>query len=176
MGDGTVAGVRIVADGEFGECVAGHLRALLASGAAPASGRIRVRASWRDVPAEFAAFGAATGSAPWLPIALGHPYIRVGPLFVTGRAPCPACYATRVRQHGNPVDEEVGRRLADDPRLGVRGFLPHQSMIAAGLAVDLMRDEEAGRVAVVDCRTDEVASWHLVPAEACPGCGPGARR
>jgi hypothetical protein len=181
MDQDTVADVRIVACGDFGTSVATHLRSLLALPGgrermvSRSDGRIGVRASWRDVPAEFEAFGAGH-PGPWLPVALAHPYIRVGPLFVPGHAPCHTCFLTRVRQHENAVDAEISQRLAEDSSLGVRGFLPHQSMIAAGLALALMRGEERGLVTVIDCRTDEMTSWHVVPAEQCPGCDDGRER
>lgn len=165
--------VRVAADGDFGAAVAEDLRHLVASATEPVRAawpRVDVRASWRDVPDEFAAFGAAARPAPWLPVAVAHPYIRVGPLFVPGRAPCHSCFRARARQHEDPVEEEIRWRLAADPALGVRGFPPHQSMLAAGLALALLRGEERGTVTVIDCRTDEVATWRVVPAEQCPGC------
>ncbi|MCO5991791.1 TOMM precursor leader peptide-binding protein [Actinoallomurus rhizosphaericola] len=179
MDDDTATDVRITADGDFGAAFAEHLRGLLASAGGPVRAgtpRIDVRASWRDVPSEFAAFGAAERPAPWLPVAVAHPYIRVGPLFVSGRAPCHTCFRARTRQHEDPVEEEIRQRLAADPGLGVRGFLPHQSMIAAGLALALLQGEERGTVAVIDCRTDEVATWRVTPAEQCPGCDDGTDR
>ncbi|MFC4531076.1 TOMM precursor leader peptide-binding protein [Sphaerisporangium dianthi] len=188
MDDATAVDVRIVADGDFGVVVAEHLRSLLAMAGRPArvarepalefaaGGGFGVRASWRDLPVEFEAFAEAARPAPWLPIAMASPYIRVGPVFVHGRAPCHTCYRSRVRQHESLVEEEIRGRLAVNPRLGVRGFSPHHCMIAAGLALALMDGGEHGAVAAVDCRTDEVTPWRVVPAERCPGCDEGAGR
>ncbi|GGL05253.1 TOMM precursor leader peptide-binding protein [Sphaerisporangium melleum] len=185
-GASPVADLRIVADGDFGTSVAGHLRTLVAAAGGrarvahdpvpgfAAGGRFGVRASWRDLPAEFAAFGRAAHPVPWLPIAPAPPYIRVGPVFVPGRPPCHTCYLARLRQHESPADEEIRLRLAADPHLGVRGFPPHQAMMAAGLALALLTGGDRGTVAVIDCRTDEVTRWRVVPADRCPGCGDGA--
>ncbi|WP_193318492.1 TOMM precursor leader peptide-binding protein [Nonomuraea phyllanthi] len=183
--------VRIVAGGAFGRAVAHHLRALLAYARRPvevarepmrvppgrfvAGGAFAVRAAWRDVGAEFEAFATAAGQArvPWLPVAMGHPYLRVGPAVVPGVSPCHACYLTRARQHGTSADPALEEAMTADDKLGVRGFPPHLSMLAAGLALSLIRDAEAGRagrIMTIDTRTDEVNSWRVVPCHGCPGC------
>ncbi|WP_214324510.1 TOMM precursor leader peptide-binding protein [Nonomuraea sediminis] len=160
--------------GDFGHSFAEQLRALLAGtgrtvrvAGEPGPG-FAVRAAWRDVPAEFEAF-AATARTPWLAVAQAHPYLRVGPAVVPGIAPCHECYLTRVRQHG-PADG-VEAALAAHPEVGVGGFAPHQVMMAAGMALALIDTAEAGTLVTIDCRTDEVVSWRVVPAHACRGCG-----
>ncbi len=192
--------VRIATDGAFGAEVAGHLADLLqlAGGSAevvpePPAGELAgfvsgvdvcVRASWRDVLAESAqlATAALTAGRTFLPVAFAHPYVRVGPLVVPGRAPCHRCYAVRVRQHANAVGEQNAvndayeRALRRDPGLGVTGYPPHVAAIAAGLAFDMLVALDGvprtGWVARVDCGTDEVRRWRLSPATACPVCGP----
>ncbi|MEV0390008.1 TOMM precursor leader peptide-binding protein [Nonomuraea sp. NPDC050643] len=193
------ADVRIVTSGDFGSSVADHLRALLTPVGGPvriarepvshppaflAGAGLCVRAAWRDVRAEFEAFASAARSArvPWLPVTLRHPYIRIGPAVVFGLGPCHGCYLTRAGQHDQAADAVtagIEQALTADPHLGVRGIPPHQSMLAAGLALSLAREMEGGRTGTlmtIDCRTDEVASWRVVPAEGCPDCDEGAGR
>src|SRR4051794_27194336 len=113
-----MTGYRIVADGPFGIAVAERLATQLTAMAdtvqvarepldaesLPAfltGGEVAVRASWREVTAEFARFAAAAAvvGRPWLGVAASPARIRVGPAYVPGQVPCHDCYAARVRQH-----------------------------------------------------------------------------
>jgi hypothetical protein len=183
--------VRIVASGDFGWTVADHLGILLRYVERPvqvarepmstpperfmAGCAFGIRAAWRDMGTEFETFAKAARSAgvPWLPIALGHPNIRIGPAVVPGAAPCHACYLARARQHDTSPNATLEQALTADTQLGVRGFPPHLSMLAAGLALSLIRGAEAGRTGrlmTINSRTGEVGSWRVVPCQDCPEC------
>jgi bacteriocin biosynthesis cyclodehydratase domain-containing protein len=192
--------VRIVADGAFGREVADHLAALLwltgrAASVDPVpldgdpSGLFSgadacVRASWRDIRAEWneSAEAALIAGRTFLPIAFAHPYVRVGPAVAPGLAPCHRCYSLRARQHANlvgdpnPVNDEYERALARDVRLGVTGYPPHIAAMAAGLAVTMLGAAGGrplvGWVARIDCGTDEVQNWRVIPTHGCQVCGP----
>jgi bacteriocin biosynthesis cyclodehydratase domain-containing protein len=157
-------------------------------------GDFSIRASWRDVRAEldeFAAAAAASGR-PWLPVTSAHPYVRIGPAVVPGLAPCYACYSARVRQHADAAGTlgslgglGLGDQLQDAftqlSELGVTGHPPHVAAVAAGLALIMLRaacggdaPATAGRVALIDCDTDAIRWWQVIPAHGCPECGPAA--
>jgi hypothetical protein len=183
-------GVGVVASGDFGWAVAGAVRALLTRTSRPVriarepmalpsgcfiEGGFGIRAAWRDVHSEFESFASAARSVrvPWLPVALDHPYVRIGPAVIPDGAPCHLCYLARVRQHGSPLDAEIQQAQDADAQLGVRGFPPHLAMLAAGLALPMMHAAEAGRggmLVTINSHTDEVSTWRVVPCHDCPGC------
>jgi bacteriocin biosynthesis cyclodehydratase domain-containing protein len=200
--DSREGGVRIVADGRFGAEVAEHLAALLrvdgrgvqvapgplGAGLADflAGGELCVRASWRDIDAEFAEFAdaAMTARRAFVPVAFAHPYVRVGPAIAAGLAPCHGCYSIRARQFADAedsVNDECERALGRDPRLGVSGHPPHVAAMAAGLVLGMLTPPgapgapvRAGRLVRIDCGTDEVRTWPVVSVHGCPVCGPVA--
>lgn len=177
----------LTADGSFGEDVARRLVGLLAldgrmakigSEAAIGSAGFVVRASWRDVETEWDLFAAEAANAgvPWLPVAFDGTRVRVGPAVIPGRAPCYACYRVRVRQH-DVASPEVDSALLADPAVGVREYPPHVAVMAAGLALVLLRAvadgaRSTGQLCMIDCDTDGLDWWHVVPAHACPECDP----
>jgi bacteriocin biosynthesis cyclodehydratase domain-containing protein len=177
--------VLIVTDGAFGEDVARRLVGLLAldgrtaaigAEAGTGSASIAVRASWRDVEAEWDLFAAEVADAgvPWLPVAYDGTQVRVGPGVIPGGAPCYSCYRARVRQH-NVASPEFDPALLADPALGVREYPPHVAAMAAGLALVLLRAvadgaSGTGQLYTIDCDTDGIDWWHVVPAHACPEC------
>jgi bacteriocin biosynthesis cyclodehydratase domain-containing protein len=192
--------VRIVVDGAFGAEVADHLGVLIRSAggiteviseslevrpdAAATGADLLVRASWRDIGTEFDVYAeAALGSArPFIPVAYGHPYVRIGPAVVPGGVPCHRCHAVRARQHAtaeDAVNAECEVAMAADARLGVAGYPPHIAAVAAGSVLALLRPSgrdgptvRTGRMTRIDCVTDEVVSWPVVAVHGCPVCGP----
>jgi bacteriocin biosynthesis cyclodehydratase domain-containing protein len=186
--------VSIVADGGFGRALAGTVRALLGGGrcsvSPPGEGLgaffaeagFAMRASWRDVRSEFEAFAAAADAArvPWLAVAAGPGHIRVGPVVVSGAAPCHACFLRRVRQHeADGRAEEIQRAYEARRGLGVNGYAPHHVALAAGQALSLCGQASGpgtlvvGEVRFIDCQTDEVARLEIAPAQGCGTCDPG---
>jgi bacteriocin biosynthesis cyclodehydratase domain-containing protein len=188
--------IQILADGRFGDAVAGGLvRLLTMSGRTArvvserprelssflAADGLAIYASWRDVAAEFEEFAdaAKTAQRPWLPVAFSHPHIRVGPAVVPGLAPCYACYSIRVRQHswvsGLGRDADLEQALNGDRQLGVEGFPPHVAAMAAGLTLAMLGaaagQAQVGQVGLIDCDTDSIRLWQVVPVDACPVCG-----
>jgi bacteriocin biosynthesis cyclodehydratase domain-containing protein len=192
------ATVQIIADGPFGRATADCLSGLLAIaghragvGHTPLGERLAgfitdgdfcVRASWRDVRSEFDEFATATCLAqrPWIPVALAHPHVRVGPMVVPGVAPCYFCYAARSRQHGGAaatLKDELDRAATRDPMLAVTGYPPHAAAIAAGLAMVMLRTARGGnwpgrvgQVTLIDYNTDAIGSWQVTPVHNCAGC------
>ena len=188
----------VIADGEFGLRVARVIVRLLAAEgrtalvAADGDGHGRaeilatasfaIRASWRDVRQEFESFAeaAAQSRVSWLPVAIAHPYVRVGPAIVPGTPPCYACYSRRAGQHQrDPRSEQVEAGYARDTALGVSGHPPHLAALVAGQALALVSTGQAhdetgrrGEVRMVDSRTDHVESCVAVPANGCPACDP----
>jgi bacteriocin biosynthesis cyclodehydratase domain-containing protein len=187
--------VQIVADGPFGLATATWLAGLLTAAGhrgqlapddAPvatvlAAGDLAVRISWRDVHAEFDHFAAAAAhiGRPWIPVAMAHPWIRIGPAIVPGVPPCHACYQARVRQHQGPSawwQDELQRRYAFDPAAGVAGYPPHAAAAAAALALDMIGASPAGRVqpghvALLDYRSSEIHRWPVTAVQRC-ACDP----
>lgn len=191
--------IRIVADGPFGRAVSDQLEVLIGL----AGGKVRVaheplgsdlasylagadycvRASWRDASGEFNDFATAAQAAsrPWLPVAFGHPHVRIGPVVVPGRPPCYTCFTTRALQHKDEAVsaiQEPARSPATGRRLGVSGYPPHVASISAGLALAMLGgasgDAESirtGQVTLVDCITDVIRSCPVAAAYRCPACG-----
>ena len=188
--------IRILADGRFGDAVAGEIVRLLTMSGHSAwvvserprelgsfleAGGPAIYASWRDAAAEFQEFAAAarTAQRPWLPVAFSHPHVRVGPAVVPGLAPCYACFSVRARQHswasGLRRDEDLEQALNGDRQLGVEGFPPHVAAMAAGLTLAMLGaaagQAQVGQVGLIDCDTDSIRLWQVVPVDACPVCG-----
>ena len=140
--------IELVADGEFGAAVSRHVRALLT------------------------VTGVSTAEAS-ISVVVVHPFIRIGPLMMRGRAPCRTCMDIRLRQHGDELDIAVAESLRADPALAVRGFAPHHAMIAAGLVLELAAKSEPGAMAALDSRGDETTRSRLIAADGCPDCPEG---
>lgn len=194
MTGGSGAQIRIVTDGGFGVATAKELTALLGPEAVRTLGWHELTAaalrgadfaffcSWRDVPADLGTFaGLAGNECPWLPIVHSHPYVRIGPLAAAGKAPCHRCYHVRLAQHGHLRDagrKELADLLGSRPDLGIDGYPPHITMLAAGIGLGIMaswattgsRPGVADEVTLVNTVTDVVRQWKVVPVDGCTGC------
>jgi bacteriocin biosynthesis cyclodehydratase domain-containing protein len=178
--------------GEFGKRTAGHLASVTGCPARPTDAHgnaaaawphagVRVVATWRDEPALFDRVARLHTAcrAPWLPVVHEYPLIRVGPLVVPGDGPCYRCYLGRRAQHDRGSDSTAALRAsaAAAPGHGVTGFTDAQTMIAACLALDLLREhqdkgaESAGRVVFYNVLTRALITDTVMGVHGCRECG-----
>ncbi|MEN3585128.1 MULTISPECIES: TOMM precursor leader peptide-binding protein [unclassified Streptomyces] len=178
--------------GAFGRGVADHLAATAgwSSSEADVLGRrsaewphasLRVVATWRHetaLLARVARLHAAWGTA-WLPVVHEYPVIRVGPLVVPGEGPCYSCYLRRRGQHdqGRDVSRAIEASFESAPDNGVAGHTDAQTMIAAGVTVDLVSRHRAGRgvepghVVFYNVLTRSLFGDTLIGVHGCTDCG-----
>lgn len=110
---------------------------------------------------------------PWLPVSLDHPRLVVGPWIVPGSGPCHRCYRARRAQHRAAAEPNpaVADAFAKDQRLGVRGFLPHHVVQAAGLTHQALRLCSPGEVLTLNILTGRLACHRTLGCHGCPRCG-----
>jgi bacteriocin biosynthesis cyclodehydratase domain-containing protein len=196
--------VLVMTDGLFGEQVGEALRELLTLAGQRtelmsepivdelervlAGATVGIRASWRDIDAEFQEYAVAAEAAvrPFLPIAFAHPQIRVGPLVLPGEAPCHSCFCARARQHADaedPMAAQATSAMLGQPGLGVTGYPPHLPMLAAALALQLLGESWGGTgtprpgwVTLINVDSDHVRTWAVSTTAFCPACFPATER
>lgn len=129
--------------------------------------------AWCDV-ADACAHETGT---PWLPVAMDHPYLRVGPWTVPGSGPCFRCYDGRRIQHDHQWESsrvlraEYGR----DPEAGPAGHLPQHARLAAGIAAAALEPGGTtgfppGRVVSVRLPRQSVTTDRVLAIHGCERC------
>ncbi|MEU6084217.1 TOMM precursor leader peptide-binding protein [Streptomyces sp. NPDC047108] len=188
----TTAPMHVLWTGEFGERVARHVEHMTGSpsqradlaGLQPAAWPhtpLRLVATWRleaTLLHEVARLHQACRT-PWLPVVHEYPVIRVGPLIVPGQGPCHDCYIRRRAQHDRASTGAAALRasLASAADHGVSGFTDAQARIAAGLALDVVDQEDpasghrAGLVLFYDVLSRSLVADTVVRVHGCADCG-----
>jgi hypothetical protein len=143
-------------------------------------------ASWREYNDITAAIDrlCAAARVPWTSIIQGAPYIRVGPGILCGSTPCYGCFITRKKQHDRyrVLTNAIEDKYVKDGRAGIRGFLPHHAMLAAGLATAILDHVSHGRsryspIFLYHTLRHHISNTHVVGVHGCQRCGrePDAR-
>lgn len=132
--------------------------------------------SWRPWVREFEEADdlAYRSGTRWLPVALEHPVLRVGPWACPPAGPCHGCYRARRAQHDRqwPGTRLLRAAYHRDPELGHRGFLPAHARVAAGFTELLLRQgPRPGTVFTIGLTSARVAAHPVVPVHGCPRCG-----
>jgi len=117
-------------------------------------------------------------ATPWLSVVAEHPWVRIGPGIMPGRTPCYKCFRLRRLQHDRNAELSLALQAAysKDLRIGVRGHLPHQITIAAGLVAwvrNQLRETNDGRSPVTLYHTlrHEIACDYVTGIHDCDVCG-----
>ncbi|MEV2274265.1 TOMM precursor leader peptide-binding protein [Nocardiopsis sp. NPDC049922] len=170
----------VAAVGDFGRAVQ---RRLVDAGAVPVDPehvehvepRPTVLVTWRPEPELGEAFDRISRDrgTPWLPVAVDHPRLVVGPWLDPSDGPCHRCYLGRRSQHDSRSDvrARVLDAYANDDTLGVLGYLPHHVRTAEALVRRELGAPRAGRVAMVDLFGARPAFARVAARHGCERCG-----
>jgi hypothetical protein len=141
--------------------------------------RMVVFATWRERQdvSEILDELCFAAAIPWTSIVAEHPWVRVGPRIIPPRTPCYRCFTLRRLQHDRHPQLSLALQAAyaADWRLGVRGYLPHHILIAAGLlgsALEQLQndDEPRSQVALYHTLRHEIMLDHVVGVHGCTRC------
>jgi bacteriocin biosynthesis cyclodehydratase domain-containing protein len=137
---------------------------------------------WREWPelSEELDKVAHARSAPWLPVVLDHPEVRVGPLVLPGQSPCYKCFLARRRQHEQQTAVLSALHAAYDANseLGPRGYLMGHVLVAASIAKTVTRDVDqyGGQLILFDVLQHEVNASLVTSVHGCERCAADASR
>jgi bacteriocin biosynthesis cyclodehydratase domain-containing protein len=145
--------------------------------------RARVLASSRALPSLASALddSAYQTQTPWLPVAMDHPHLQIGPAVAPGYGACFDCWQRRLRQHSPApdVDAALQRYYEDHPAEHPSGHLPPSAELAAAMVLRvidrLVSDpgSEAGWLRQINLVSRRMTKGRGIGVHGCQKCGLG---